>query len=213
MKHFCLGILRSARPSKLTRVRWLIALSCLLAANWPAHAENSAAEASSPTRTYTYRDRYEVLSEHNIFLRERGRSRARSGYSAPAPPATPEQTSVLTGIVFEDDQYYAYIEDMTRGTVQKLRVGDSVASGQIGDIQIDAIAYDHPGGRTWVDLGSNLTGAPVASVSAARISAVAAAGTVAPVSPTTQSAVNPDTANLSVEERMRLRRMQEMNRQ
>jgi hypothetical protein len=175
-----------------------------------------------------FTDEYAIIVDRNIFLRER-RSPQRQ-ISRPSAPAIPEQSFVLTGIVYEDAEYHAYVEDLNRGTTIKLRVGDAVARGQVIGIEIDAIAYMFADGQTWVNIGCNLTGAPVGSVSAARISTVASAG--AGLEPATTPSIEGaggvsgaggaggvsgagvtsgvDASGLSAEERMKLRRMQEL---
>ncbi|HMB96344.1 MAG TPA: hypothetical protein VKK61_09920, partial [Tepidisphaeraceae bacterium] len=129
------------------------------------------APTSAPANRMNYRERYSVLAEHDIFLRDRSHHVSRPT-SRPAF-ATPEQAFVLTGIVFEDGEFHAYLEDLARSTSMILRVGDAVARGQIADIQMDAVEYQGPGGATWIEIGNNLSGGEVESVSAARIAAAA----------------------------------------
>jgi hypothetical protein len=71
---------------------------------------------------------------------------------------------------------------------------------------MDAVQYSGPGGPTWIGIGNNLSGGEVGSVSDARIAAAASGSTTQPS--TTMPA---NIANLSIEERMKLRRMQELN--
>jgi hypothetical protein len=166
----------------------------------------AASTPNAPTTmpVVNYRERYGVLAEHDIFMRDRTRhvrvATTRSGF------ATPEQAFVLTGIVFEDGEYHAYLEDLQRSESMKVRIGDAVARGQVGDIQMDALQYTGPGGSTWIGIGNNLSGGEVGSVSDARIAAAASGG-----SSTQPSSMPANIANLSVEERMKLRRMQELN--
>jgi hypothetical protein len=162
--------------------------------------------AATPTTmpVVNYREHYGVLAEHDIFMRDRTRHvrtpTSRSGF------ATPEQAYVLTGIVFEDGEYHAYLEDLQRSQSMKVRIGDPVARGQISDIQMDALQYQGPGGSTWIGIGNNLSGGEVGSVSDARIAAAASSG-----SSTQPSSMPANIANLSIEERMKLRRMQELS--
>jgi hypothetical protein len=179
---------------------------------------------------------YGMLSEYNIFLRPPDRGpRPERPTPPPQIPLEPEQTFVLTGVVFEEDlgMYRAYIEDVNRGTVLKLNVGDTVARGKVGEILLDAIYYDREGVQTWVDVGSYLTGAPVGSISQARVNAAfnrsgwvgwgqgqqnpgsgqdgtRGGGTLA-APPSSFNLNDPSLANLSIEERLRLRRLQESN--
>jgi hypothetical protein len=167
-------------------------------------ADVAPTTAPAPINRMNFRERYGVLYEHDIFLRDRRRAPTRVATSRPMFE-TPEQAFVLTGIVFEDGEYHAYLEDLARGQSLKLRIGDSIARGQIEDILIDAIQYGWQGGEAWVGIGNNLTGGEVGSVSDARLRAAASGAS-------TQSTTMPvDIGNLSAEERMKLRRMQELS--
>jgi hypothetical protein len=206
-----------------------IAAATIPAADPPPRSP-APAPAPAPAKQ-NYNDRYGVLSEHNIFMQKRG--------IPPRPPYVPttrtsdytrppaEATFVLTGIVLEEGQYRAYVEDTSTGRVIRLAVGDTVARGHVLEIAIDAIAYDLSGQGTWITIGSDLRGQPFAGFPTALSrymaastnpsssggaggggltttspSALGGAGGVAP------PALDPNTAGLSVEERMRLRRLQ-----
>jgi hypothetical protein len=176
------------------------------------------AAETTPATKQSYQERYGVLSERNIFLRERGRpapSTRQSDYtsrnSMSRPPA--EATYVLTGIVLEDGQYRAYIEEVGTGRVQRLGVGDAVAKGHVLEIDIDAIAYSAGGEGTWVPIGCDLQGKPFNSFPTALSRYMSSTSSTNSTSrPSTQGAaplpIDPNSPNLSVEERMRLRRLQ-----
>ena len=100
------------------------------------NGSNRTRDNNSAGESYT--DKYAILAEQNIFLRDRSRPN-RSGPTSQGAPATPEQLLTLTGVVFEDGQYRAYLEDLRSGRVQRLSEGDSVARGRISQIDIDAI--------------------------------------------------------------------------
>jgi hypothetical protein len=181
----------------------VVAMGLLSSPGWAA----SAASAPTTLPVLNYRERYGVLAEHDIFMKDR-RPREPRRDAPRSAFATPEQAYVLTGIVFEDGEYHAYLEDLQHGTSMKVRIGDAVARGQVGDIQMDALQYTGPGSSTWVGIGNNLSGGEVESISDARISAAAASGGSSTQLSTTMPA---NIANLSIEERMKLRRMQELN--
>jgi hypothetical protein len=215
---------------------FVFAAATIFAADSAAPAPTSA---NPPAKPPNYNERYGVLSERNIFLRERGvrparsygaTSRDSSSYQATRPP--PEAAYVLTGIVLEDGLYRAYVEDTSTGRVHRLAVGDSIARGHVLEIEIDAIAYDLNGRGTWITPGSDLRGQPFSGFPTALSRYMAAStnpssssggsggggggfttgpsasggggsgGGVAP------PPLDPNTAGLSVEERMRLRRLQ-----
>ncbi len=181
-----------------------------------------AQPAPSATKAPNYQERYSVLSERNIFVKDRARlapPRASSS-TRPAIPRAPELDYVLTGVVLEDGEFRAYVESSRGGGILKLRIGDPIARGQITQIQIDAIEYTSPAGRAWVDIGHDLSGAIAAippvpsgvvvapsSAGSSSGSASVSASTGTPSAATLPS--DPNNPNLSIAERMRLRRLQE----
>jgi hypothetical protein len=184
-----------------------------LAALAMAGAAVIAAETTPATRQ-NYNDRYGVLSDRNIFLRERGRPapstrRYDSSTTSSSRPAA-ESTYVVTGIVLEEGQYRAYVEEVNTGRVQRLAVGDAVAKGHVLDIDIDAMAYSANGKGTWIPIGCDLQGKPFNAFPSALSRYMSTTGPTS--GPSTQGAaplpIDPNAPNLSVEERMRLRRMQ-----
>src|SRR5690606_1497983 len=81
---------------------------------------------------------YQPIVDNNIFVRQRSR-RPIEPVTRPAP-LPPERSMVLTGIVLEEGLFRAYIEDTRSGTIQRVSPGDTVATGAVGQITIDAIA-------------------------------------------------------------------------
>lgn len=169
-----------------------------------------------------YREHYSVLSERNMFLRDRRRSSfSRGPESRPAYVARPvDETLILTGVVFEEGEYRAYFEDTVRASVLRLRVGESVGRGVITQIQMDAIEYLNGEQHVWIDVGRTLTGS-VPPPSPIRTYADTTPAVTAPGSTTQPSMAtgvapsplpNPTDPNLTLEERMKLRRAQELNR-
>jgi hypothetical protein len=173
-----------------------------------------------------YSELYGVISDYNIFMKNRGPTPTFDRGPRNTGPATPEQAFILTGVVFEEDEPRAYFESVTQGTIVKLRVGEQIARGIVGEIHIDAIYYARGDEKTWVDVGSYLNGQPAGSVSQARVNAALGGGGrfergggggnfstgAAPAVPAPSAILNdPNFANLSMEERLRLRRLQEAN--
>lgn len=206
----------------------------LLAGLWPLSfaqgAPATAAPATRPTTQPTFRDRYAVIAEKNIFLKDRApRSSSRSStYSSSRPsytPPPPEASYVLTGIVLEEGQYRAYVEDTRAAKIIRLSVGDAIARGTVSEIQIDAIAYESSGQTAWVDLGRTLAGLPFVPpmqtvyVPASTGSAGATTGpTMATTNPSDSAAppgtvaLDPNDPNLTFEQRLKLRRQMELNK-
>lgn len=166
---------------------------------------------------------YAVLSEQNMFNRERRRPTPPSTRpSIPTPPAVPERSFVLVGIVFEDGQVRAYIEDGNTRSIKRLVAGEPVARGMIAAIEIDAVAYEFGGEVRWIELGHDFTGALPSSASASpspspaptapggsngTASTPSGAGGTAPApSAGSSGGLDPDEPGISIEERMRRRR-------
>jgi hypothetical protein len=170
-------------------------------------ASPAAAPAALPQTQQSYRERYGIVTERNIFLRERPRFDRNNNNNGPttAPVRTPEQTFVLTGVVLEGGERRAYFEDRSKNSMLRVSVGDSLARGKIAEIDIDSVAYDGGNGRqTWVDVGSDLTGTYSPSV-------VASSSSDHP--PSTSPAdlgFDPNSPNLTTEQKMKLRRVQQM---
>ncbi|MFI5461752.1 MAG: hypothetical protein ACHRXM_40725, partial [Isosphaerales bacterium] len=192
--------------------------------------------------TVDYRERYGVLTDRNMFLRDRRGPRSRWGdgpSSRPSYDARPiDETLILTGIVFEEGEWRAYFEDTRASSALRLRVGESVGRGVISQIQMDAILYLNGDQQIWIDVGRTLTGAippapPVRFVEGPSRTAPSSTtqpgtaatdtqpGTAATETTSTTTAAtpatatplpNPDDPNLTLEERMKLRRAQQLNR-
>ena len=165
--------------------------------------------AAEPARGF--RESYSPLMEHNIFLRDRAKPTMRPTTEPTRPARSAEQTFVLNGVVIEPAAARAFLEDRSDGRLLKLSVGDEVARGKIVQIEIDAVAYEQDGQRTWVNVGSDLTGTtalPMVSVAPTTQGATPVEAGAAPAN----NAVPVNGANLSVLERMRLRRQQESGR-
>ena len=150
-----------------------------------------------------YRENYSVLSEHNIFLKDRVRREDRPSATQPAP-RTAEQNYVLTGVVMEGAEPRAYFEDLNRGSLVKVGIGDTLARGRITGIDIDAVAYDHgERGLTWVQVGRDLTGS---------VSVIAQANQNSATTSPASLGFDPNSPNLTIVQKMKLRRVQEQKR-
>lgn len=181
-----------------------------------------SAEPKPPTQ-HAFDD-YKVIWEQNMFVKDRRRpyssTTRRSGGDVSRDGRgirTAESLYALRGVVLEDGQFLrAYFEDMTDGKMLRLNVGDPIAKGHIAEIAIDAVAYEANGQVTWVNVGTDLRGqvamlasssdspriatsAPTTTASGTGDAGTASGGTGA-------AAVDPST--LSIEERMRQRRLQ-----
>src|SRR5687768_9173571 len=115
-----------------TIIATMLFASPLLIAAEPEKAPTKSPMTQPQKETF---DRYNVLSERNMFMRERQRPRERSETprmpQVETPPPTPEQTLVLRGIVLEEGELRAYFEDSTTGLAKRVAPGDPIASGRV----------------------------------------------------------------------------------
>jgi hypothetical protein len=192
--------------------------STLLFGGVIAFAASNAAPTSAPTRL-SYSD-YSVVAEKNIFLRDRSRPSSTSRSTRDSYSSTQrtqksiEEQLVLTGVVFEDGEFHAYVEDTSADKILKLASGDSVGHGRVGQIEIDAVLYQTTTKPPlWVDIGSDFTGKSYGafSDSSSSYSSSSASASAAPSTgpAASQPAINPNDPNLTVEQRMRLRAQQQ----
>jgi hypothetical protein len=189
-------------------IRSALAISLLWAASAPA-----ANPIPQPTTKPAW-EQYAVISQRNIFLRQRAASSAgpRPGAgggsglgSATTAPSVPEASFVLRGVVFENGETRAYIEDLGHANMLRLGLGDAVARGTISQIDIDAVEYERDGEYLWVEVGCNLTGAAPTGLPSMP-SGISATQPAAPVGAGNGS-------GLSIEEQMRQRRRQLLGQQ
>lgn len=193
-------------------MRVLASVILILLMAGPSMAQFGRRQSSRESDELT--NEYGALLENNIFLRDRGR-RPSATTRPVAQPLTREQTLILTGIILEDGRFRAYFEDTRSDSIVRVAEGDPIANGQIGQILLDAVAYEMPEGVRWIDIGHDLTAtlpaAPGSPSSGARPEGFGVDG-----SPTTGNADLPaatdDPALMSVEERLRQRARQLRNR-
>lgn len=179
----------------------------------PAPSKSTRTPVQSSTTRQSDRDRYAVLTEQNIFVKDRRTLRRNDRPSGERPAMTelqrlketPEAKYVLTGVVFEDGEYRAFVEDTNASKVLRMSVGEPIARGKITEIDIDTIAYESSGKTTIINVGTTLTGIPYSAFTATPGATPAPAG-AAPSTPLP----DPNNPNLTIEERMKLRRAAEL---
>jgi len=201
-----------------------------------------AADSKPPEKQQSFDERYKVIWEQNMFLKERkkpGSTTPRNGADGGGPNGrgnreqrAPETLFALRGVVFEEGQNFAYFEDMTTAKMLRLIVGDSIAKGRIAEIEIDAVAYEAGGQITWVSVGTDLRGkaAVLLSTPSYETRATPTTTSTASTSPATAdgsggaasadgsgaatdtggtgATTAADPSTMSIEEKMRLRRLQ-----
>jgi hypothetical protein len=175
------------------------------ASAWTARAQSAAQEPATPMdKPFT------VLLERSIFSKD-GRSRSTSrpatttASTAPtARPLTPEQANVFRGVLCPDQEYVAFIENIQNNQINVLKTGDEIAGGRIAAITLDTMNFATGGKVHEIKLGQNLAGETVSSTTTGS----SFAGTTRPAS--SSGPVDPATA--AIQERMRLKRLQEGGR-
>jgi len=103
---------------------------------------------------------YKIIVQRNIF--DRNRQPMRTGpiiddRPRPVMP-NPESYLLLRGIVQENGQFLAFVEDKQSGSVLRLRAGDHVARGTIKSLNLDGLEYQLGDKTTGVRLGYDLEG-------------------------------------------------------
>lgn len=142
-------------------------------------------------------DYYNVVTDKNIFLRERRKPVIQTSRPVTSRPVLPpEATIVLRGVVLEEGLFRAYFENTTENALIRVAAGDPLARGHVVEISIDAVAFESANGLVWVKVGDNLIGSRVASASPS----VSTGG-----SSSSQPTATPGNL-MSIEERMRQRR-------
>ena len=116
--------------------------ACIFTYLFASSVALAAPGSAAPSSHMSYTERYGVLSDRNIFLRDRshpttrptGPSSAGSSSSNTISRSDPEHSIVVRGIVFEDHAYHAYIENSASGVVTRLSEGDPIARGKVSEI-------------------------------------------------------------------------------
>jgi hypothetical protein len=168
--------------------------------------------AAQAQRSDAYTSRYGMLSERNIFLKDRAHPSTKPAPSTQSSRRDPERSVRLAGVVVENDGLRAYVENSSIGTMARLAVGDSIARGKIAAIEIDGVSYESNGHTTWIEIGNDFANHPVtvsgeSYSSSSSSSASAEAPTTAPAG---LANINPNDPNLTVEQKLKLRRLQEL---
>ncbi len=142
--------------SKRTSLRALQATAMgLVLAGWPA--VGGGQDATGPQDVWA---KYEIILTRNIFSRNRTPAQRTELREEPKQVAMPNPESyyVLNGIVQEDNEFVAFVEDKRGGGVLRLRQGDSIARGLVKALSLDTLEYQMADQVTTVRLGCDLEG-------------------------------------------------------
>jgi hypothetical protein len=138
-----------------------------------------------------------------MFVKDRVRGRGDGSTSRPSStqpaqaPLTPEESYILRGVVYENDVFTAYFENLNTSRIEAVNAGAELAQVRIAEVALDAVLLEKNGQTQWIVIGRDLRG------SQARQVATSAPSTGTPAATTS------DPSTLSIEERLRQRRLQE----
>ncbi len=103
--------------------------------------------------------KYNIILDRNMFSRTRMPSRPQeAAEDRPKIVPNPESYYLLKGVVQEDHQFIAFVEDKRTGSVLRLREGESVARGTIKSLTLDGFQYQFQDKTIPVSMGSDLEG-------------------------------------------------------
>jgi hypothetical protein len=180
------------------------------AASAGGSSSTNGSSTNPSNRSPDYRERYAILAERNIFLKERRRPGSNDGpprFDGPREPR-PEQTFALTGIVEEEGQFRAYFENLRNPSFTRVSLGDPIARGKVTAIALDAVEYEQDGQRRWIEIGHDLTGTRSIPVTTSTYTASASTSTTSPTTAPTLD-FDPNDPALTTEQKMKLKRMKE----
>lgn len=200
---------------KMRTLIYLVACSCM-----PGFALLSLATAQEDKPQETLSD-YSILWERNIFSQDRApRREPTQRYTRPAPVYRPERDVVLRGVSQMDGRWVAFIENTRSGGTQRVRAGGQVARGRIKSVALDRIEYEAEGKIVEVAIGQTLEGSssqplvtyePYEPGEEGPEEAAVPGDTEVSAGPASPAG-DPDEEGLSLIERMRRRREQELSR-
>jgi hypothetical protein len=127
-----------------------------------SRSRSAAVESADPNAGTSGSDwaGYAIILSRNIFSRTRVSARQQRVREEPRPTVrpNPEAYHLLKGVVQENDDFIAFIENTQTGAVLQLRRGDAVARGTIKTLTLDGLEYEMEDKTTVVGMGSDLEG-------------------------------------------------------
>ncbi len=173
-----------------------------------AAAAVGATEPAAAQPREGLRERYGILLERNMFLKDRRPKPPAVERVTEAPPPPPIETLyVVIGLVEEGGSVRAHVEDRRTGELLLLRPGDLLASGRIESVDLDGVVYATEAGETRVAIGQDLRGETAAAPPGDAGAASSGSGGREGAAGEVNSSGSADPATMSIEERMRQRRL------
>lgn len=116
----------------------------------------TASSEKTPESSY---ERYKILSERNIYLKNRmpqSKPVQETGQPILREIPVPVQKKLLTGIVNYGSEYIAFFEDTASRKTIRLREGDTLLNKLIESISLDYIEYTENGKKNRVRIGESI---------------------------------------------------------
>ena len=197
----------------------LIAVACSTLAVGTAVADpQGLSQAATPTM-----DRYRVVFQRSMFSRSRKPAPPTTvsvktnepevkPAAEPSRPADPADRYLFVGVSIIGDETIAFFEDQDDATIQRVTSGAMLGERKISTITLDSVESTRGDKSMRIEVGQRLSGSDVPPI-------VRSVPTVPLTSPSTKvdsptprpgPAAAPDPASLSIIERLRLRRQQEL---
>jgi hypothetical protein len=126
--------------------------------NEPATEAASEVTSESAKESRDISSAYRIITERNMFSRNRRLPRADPGPAPVVRQPNPESYYILRGIVRENDTFIAFLQDNRQGGVLQLREGDKVARGTVKSLTLDSIEYQFEDRTITVAFGQDLEG-------------------------------------------------------
>lgn len=107
-------------------------------------------------------EKFDLLNSRSMFAKN-GRAvgvRVETGPRNPGPPIlTPEENAVFVGVLRQDDQYVALIENRTARNTTAVHVGEALADGKVQAITLEGLTYAGADGKPrLIEIGQAMTG-------------------------------------------------------
>ena len=184
------GMAPGVTPAPASTTATPIATPTTTAKPLPAKAAPIAGKTPAAAPSSRWED-YRILSERNIFVRNRSSGTGRSSMSAAsvAPPRPAADSNdarlVLTGIVQQGAGHVAFFEDTRSGKTTTAAVGESIGRGRVTAITLDAVQYAADGAAVKIAIGSSLAGVAVSMPRPAAVTTTTSTAGVRPPTGTT----------------------------
>lgn len=122
----------------------------------------NAARTSGPGAN-DFSSRYRIITDRNIFSRQRGQRNVNTQTSAEqstrkVTPPTAESYFVLKGLAKVDDVYVAFFEDTRGSELIRVTAGGSLARGKITKLNLDSVVYQRGEDSASILVGQTLEG-------------------------------------------------------